>query len=214
MSERFDAGDYKRVVAEGYDRAADTYARLEQSAEWPRLRWLAKVLRRLDPGSAVLDLGCGSGAPADVEIAAAHQVTGVDISERQIALARKNVPTGIFIHDDLGSASFPAASFHAVVSFYTLEHLPREEHATILRRIHSWLRSGGYLLISTEAAGVAGVVDEWLGVPMFFSSFEPERFTQLVRDAGFDILEDVIEAQMEGETEIPYLWILARKSGE
>ena len=80
--------------------------------------------------------GCGSGAPADVEIARRHAVTGVDISGAQIDLARQNVPAGTYIHGDAGSVKFPAASFDAVVSFYTLEHLPRHEHETLLGRIH------------------------------------------------------------------------------
>jgi cyclopropane fatty-acyl-phospholipid synthase-like methyltransferase len=175
------------------------------------MRWLRKVLSALEPGSAVLDLGCGSGVPAAEEIAAAHRVTGIDISQTQIRLARENVPQGAFIHADASSVRFPPDSFAAVVSFYTLEHLPREEHAALFRRIHHWLGAGGYLLISTEAAEVEGVVGEWLGAPMFFSSFAPETVTRLVQEAGFDLVETAIEKQMEGATEIPYLWLLARK---
>jgi hypothetical protein len=39
------------IVARGYDRVAEEYARLESGAEWPRLRWLDEVLRRLPDGS-------------------------------------------------------------------------------------------------------------------------------------------------------------------
>ena len=127
--------DPKRVVEEGYDQVAYDYARLEET-EWPRLRWLKKLLNQLDPGSSVLDLGCGSGEPADVEISKEHKLTGVDISQVQIKLARQNVPTGYFLHGDAGSVEFAAASFDAVVSFYTLEHIPREEHEAVLRHIY------------------------------------------------------------------------------
>ena len=133
------ARDPKRIVEQGYDRVAHDYARLEGEAPWPRLRWLGKVLDRLEPGSSVLDLGCGSGDPADIEIAQKHKVTGVDISQAQIDLALRNVPAGRFIHGDAGSVEFPADSFDAVVSFYTLEHVPRDEHEMMLRRIHDWL---------------------------------------------------------------------------
>ena len=214
MSEPSDFNDSKQIVAQGYDQVAGQYARLEEGAEWPRLRWLKKLLARLEPGSAVQDLGCGSGDPADIEIAKAHQVTGVDISQAQIRLARENVPTGTFIHGDAGSVNFPEATFVAVVSFYTLEHLPREEHQPLLERIYQWLQEGGYLLISTEAAEVEGVVGEWLNVPMFFSCFDPETVKQLVSESGFEILETAVEEQMEGNNEIPYLWLLARKPGD
>jgi ubiquinone/menaquinone biosynthesis C-methylase UbiE len=201
--------DPKRVVESGYDKVAHDYARLQGEAEWPRMRWLRRLLSELEPGSSVLDLGCGSGDPADIEIAREHQVTGVDISQAQINLACHNIPAGHFVHGDAGSVEFPAASFDAVVSFYTLEHIPREEHETILRRIHHWLRPGGLLLISLEAGEAEGVISRWWGVPMYFSCFDPETVEQLVNKAGFEIIETGIETQVEQGTVIPYLWLLA-----
>jgi ubiquinone/menaquinone biosynthesis C-methylase UbiE len=211
MNRSPDFNDPKRVVERGYDKVAHDYARLEGETKWPRIRWLKNMLGKLEPGSAVLDLGCGSGVPADIEIAREHKVTGVDISQMQINLARQNVPAGNFIQGDAGSVEFPAALFDAVVSFYALEHIPREEHATILRRINHWLRPGGFLLIGLEAGDVESVVSQWLGVPMYFSCFDPETVKQLVCLAGFEIVETGIESQMEQGDEIPYLWLLARK---
>jgi ubiquinone/menaquinone biosynthesis C-methylase UbiE len=205
------SSDPKQLVEQGYDRVAHDYARLEGEARWPRMQWLAKLLARLEPGSSVLDLGCGSGDPAGVEIARQHRVTGVDISQAQIDLARQNVPAGLFLHGDAGSVEFPSASFDAVISFYTLEHIPREEHETILRRIHGWLRPGGLLLFSMEAGEYDALVGQWLGVPMFMSCYDPETMLRLVGEAGFDLIETAIEAQIEGSHEVPYLWVLAHK---
>lgn len=209
MNRAFDSEDVRRVVEQGYDQVAHAYARLEGETEWPRMRWLRRLLDRLEPGSSVLDLGCGSGDPADIEIAKEHRVTGVDISQTQIDLARQNVPTGHFLHGDAASVEFPAGSFDAVVSFYTLEHIPRNEHATVLRRIYGWLRPEGFLLISTEAGEYDDVMGEWLGVPMFISCFDPETLKRLVDEAGFELLETAIETQVEGGHEVPYLWLLA-----
>lgn len=214
MNQSSPSSDAKRLVAQGYDQVVDAYSQLENEVPWPRMRWLKKLLHQLPAGSEILDLGCGSGEPADVEIAKSHAVTGVDISQAQIALARENVPSGQFIQADLESVTFPEASFNAVVSFYTLEHLPRTEHGTILQRIYQWLLGGGYFLISTEAGEVEEIVSEWLGVPMYFSCFAPETLKQMVRDTGFEIVETAIETQIEGGNEIPYLWLLARKPGK
>jgi ubiquinone/menaquinone biosynthesis C-methylase UbiE len=206
-----EANDPKGVVERGYDAAAEAYARLEEGTTWPRMRWLKKLLEKMPPGSTVLDLGCGSGDPADVEIVKAHAVIGVDISEKQIELARKNVPEGTFIHSDAGSIEFPAGSCEAVVSFYALEHIPREEHEGLFRRIYGWLRPGGYLLISLEAGEMEGVIGEWLEVPMYFSNYPPDTVKGLVEMSGFSILESDIEVQIEQGNEIPYLWIFAQK---
>jgi len=54
---------------------------------------LAYVLGPLLPsGDMVLDLGCGCGIPVAQELAQHFQVTGVDLSEVQIARARQLVP--------------------------------------------------------------------------------------------------------------------------
>lgn len=204
--------DPKHVVEQGYDQVANEYAHLEDGTEWPRMRWVKKVLSCLPPDSSVLDLGCGSGIPADVEISKDHMVTGIDISQAQVSLARLNIPKGYFIHGDLGSVEFQPSSFNAVVSFYTLEHIPREEHQVILRRIFQWLKPGGLLLISMEAGDYEGFFGEWLGVPMYMSCFDPETMNQLVQRAGFELLESAIESQVEQDHAIPYHWILARKN--
>lgn len=96
--------------------------------------------------------------------------------------------------------------------FITLEHLPREEHAVIFSRIATWLKPGGYLLLGTEAAESAGRVGMWLGVPMFFSSYDPATVQHLISAAGMMIQESAIERQREQDHEIAYLWILARKA--
>jgi predicted TPR repeat methyltransferase len=55
----------REIVEAGYDDVADRYAELEAAGhEWPRMRWLAKLLAQIEPGRAVLDVGCGNGVPA------------------------------------------------------------------------------------------------------------------------------------------------------
>ena len=201
----------KNIVEDGYDYVAEAYSRLEGDQHWPRMKWLEKALTRLKPASTVLDLGCGSGDPADIEIAKLHQVTGLDISRAQVELARQNVPAGRFIHGDLAALDFPDGSFDAVVSFYTLEHVPRERHGLILERIHDWLRPGGLLLFSYEAGEMNDVTGEWLGVEMFFSTFDTETMTRLVKQAGFEIVDTDVETQLERDRKVPYMWILAQK---
>jgi len=210
MERPFDREDPKRVVAASYDQVAHAYARLEEHA-WPRRRWLTRLLEQLHSGAAVLDLGCGSGDPAVLAVACHHQVTGVDSPATQITLARQNVPTGTFLHADAGSVAFPPNTFDAVVCFYTLEHLPRAEHATVLARIAQWLRPNGFFLLSIEAGEYADMIGEWLGVPMFLSCFDPDTTQRLIVAAGLTVLERAIETQTEQGQAVPYLWVLAQK---
>jgi hypothetical protein len=36
----------------------------------------------------------------------------------------------------------------------------------------------------------------------------------LVRRAGFEVVDSAIETQLEGEREVPYLWVIARRPRE
>jgi SAM-dependent methyltransferase len=201
----------QQMVARGYDAVAERYAELESDADWPRLRWLDDLLQRLPDGAHVLDLGCGNALPAGPRIAQRHRLTGVDVSSRQIALARANVPAAQFAVGDILDLRYPAGTFAAVAAFYTFDHLPRERLSEMFRLIHTWLEGPGLLLFCAEIADQPGVVGQWLGTPMFFSSYDPDTTRRLLDESGFDILRDEVEGQSEGEQHVDYLWVLARK---
>jgi cyclopropane fatty-acyl-phospholipid synthase-like methyltransferase len=201
-----------KLVAEGYDRVADAYARLERETDWPRMRWLGDLLRRLPPHARVLDLGFGSGIPATRAILDhGHGAIGVDVSREQLDRARKNVPEAEFVLASALDLEFAPESLDAVVSFYVIEHVPRETHAALLASIYAWLRDGGYLLLTFETGDEPGVIGEWLGAPMYFSHFDAETNERLVRETGFEVVKAEQETQLEGPRPVPYLWVLARK---
>jgi ubiquinone/menaquinone biosynthesis C-methylase UbiE len=102
--------DYKKVVADGYDEVYEAYGQLDRDADWPRLRWIEKIDLLLEPGAAVLDLGCGAGLPADKVMSEKYRVTGIDISPKQIELARQQVPKATFRVGDAFSMNFAAAT--------------------------------------------------------------------------------------------------------
>ncbi len=132
--------DYKDVVRRGYEQCSNAYAeaRLAGSAAA-----LSPLLLRLSAGAAVLDLGCGAGVPIASTLAERHEVVGIDFSEAQIRRAKANVPAGRFVCAELLSADLPSESFDAVVAFYVVFHLPREQHADVFHRVYGWLRPGG-----------------------------------------------------------------------
>jgi SAM-dependent methyltransferase len=203
----------KKLVERGYDEVADAYAALEtEGAEWPRMRHLQELLSVLPSNGDVLDLGCGNAVPEMVAIKERHNGVGVDISAAQIARAHANVPGATFIHGDMLEVSFHDESFDAIVAFYAIEHVPRDEHARLFERFYRWLRPGGRLLFTLEAGGdEPGRTGEWLGVPMFFSYYDADATTTLLHHAGFVVERREVESQLEGSREIEYVWFHARK---
>jgi cyclopropane fatty-acyl-phospholipid synthase-like methyltransferase len=170
------------------------------------------LLTALPEGAKVLELGCGSGNLTTRRLAERFVVTGVDISARQIELAQQHVPSARFIHADMTTLDLPTASFDAVASFYTISHVPREEHRTLLRAVDRWLRPGGMFVATMGAGPSEGEVEEdWLGAPMYFSHYDAETNRQLVQEAGMQIERASVEMTDEDGEQVPFLWIVARK---
>jgi 2-polyprenyl-3-methyl-5-hydroxy-6-metoxy-1,4-benzoquinol methylase len=74
-------------------------------------------------------------------------VTGLDLSETAIALARAQFPQATFIAGNLFELPLPAHSFDVVVSQEVIAHVP--DQAALLDRITHVLKPGGYLVITT-----------------------------------------------------------------
>jgi SAM-dependent methyltransferase len=217
MTEGLEHGnDPRGIVAAGYDAIAERYyAWSDARPSAVRLRWLAKALERIPPGTDVIDLGCGAGVPMTRALAAERHVTGVDISARQIELARAAVPEATFVQADMTALDLAPESLDAVVAFYSLTHIPRADLPDLLAAVHGWLRPGGVLIASMGAQDSPDSVEgDWLGAPMFFSHHGAKKNRALVRRAGFELEEAVVEAEPEDRHDALFLWVVGRRPAE
>ena len=199
------------MVARGYDAAARRY--LEWSALRPseaRLAYLRRACDLIPSRARVLELGCGAGIPMTAALADGRDVTGVDISAAQIGLARANVPGATFLQADMTAVSFPPASFDAVVAFYSLTHVPRDDVPPLLGRIREWLRPGGVLVATMGVEDDPGGIEhDWLGVDMYFSHFSARRNRRLVEAAGFVVDSAEVRTEPEDRFAARFLWVVA-----
>jgi len=178
--------DYRRLVRDGYDRCAAEFTAARMREDAPELELL---LPRLAKGARVLDLGCGAGVPVAATLARHHRIVGVDFSAEQVRRARANVPGAEFIEADLMSIVLPDGSFDAVVAFYSIFHLPREEHEELLRRVHRWLAPGGHLLATvTRVREDAYTEDGFFGVRMYWSNWGRDDYVRMLEELGFELL--------------------------
>ncbi len=109
-------------------------------------------------------------------------------------------------------ASFPDEMFDAVVSFYAIIHLPRDEHGSLFRRIYRMLRRGGLLLATLGSDDWVGTEEyQTFGVRMYWSHFGPDVYRRMLSDVGFQILQYSTEQEeFEGEREMTF-YVLAVK---
>ncbi len=177
---------WTNVVRDGYDQIARVYL-----ADRNRLgsgKYVQKLLKLLPKHSTVLDLGCGAGVPIDdVLLKAGHEVIGIDISNEQIKLARAYCPRGRYIVGDIADLEEGTYQVDAVISFYTLFHIPRTEQAKALKIIASFLPKGGMLLLTMGDREFEGS-HILHSVPMWVSQYGTIKNKMLVEKAGFKIV--------------------------
>jgi SAM-dependent methyltransferase len=127
----------------------DATARYDGLAEWYDAEFAdgdsgrsarAVVLRLLGDGPGrLLDVGCGTGAHTAAFAEAGWDVTGVDVSDDQLRLARARQVD--VVKADASKLPFGDASFDAAVSIFT--HTDMDDFAGAVRETARVLRSGG-----------------------------------------------------------------------
>jgi cyclopropane fatty-acyl-phospholipid synthase-like methyltransferase len=199
-----------QLVGRGYDAIGERFLSWrEQIVGDPRGEWERELVSRLRSGASLLELGCGAGTPETQRLAARFQVTGVDISGEQVRHARAAVPEADFIQADFTQLDFEPESVDAVVSFYAFNHVPRELLAPMFARIRHWLVPRGLLMTALGVGDIEAWTGNWLGTTTFFSSFPSDTNTQLLKEAGFEILRNEIVTFREPEGNATFQWVLA-----
>lgn len=176
----------RNLVKEAYNLCADAYS-LNRDI-FANQKYLEKLKTYLKANSQILDVGCGAGKPVDDYLAFnGHQVTGVDISEKQIELAQANVPEATYLVGDMSEMDFRQNSFDAVVSFYAIFHIPKEDHLELFKRIFNLLKDGGLFLVTLGYEEWESC-EEFCGVTMHWSHYDKDKNLQLVKQTGFEII--------------------------
>src|SRR5918996_462484 len=180
--------DFKKTVKEGYNAIADRYL-AERTRDSEDVRLLDELIERLPRNANVLDAGCGAGVPISQMLSEHFYVTGVDFSEAQIELAKKHVPKGNFICQDMTKLDFPDGSFDGICSYYAIIHIPREEHRSLLANFYRMLKPGGFALLCLGAEHLVDDIDEnYLGTRMYWSHYDTKTYLKMLKDCGFMII--------------------------
>jgi SAM-dependent methyltransferase len=170
--------------------------------------------KRVPEDGEIVDLGCGAGLPVTAALAETHNVTGVDFSKRQIALARKNVPHATFVQADMSEVSFPEGSIDGVTAFFSIIHVHRDLHARLFESIANWLKPGGVLVAALGKRGASEQwEDNWLGARMFWSFHDPEMAQEQITEAGMHVEQARFETVHDGvDGSETFFWVVATKS--
>jgi SAM-dependent methyltransferase len=169
-------------IGERYDQAFPHKEGQVAAGEW--------LIGQLPQRGRVLDAGCGTGLPTIRQLLdAGFEVTGIDISEAMLALARRNVPEADLRLLDLTVIGQELGRFDAVVAFFSLLMVPRAEITSALARLRDVLVEGGLLVLGMVEADLDDVPIDFLGMPIRVTGYPRDELAQVVMSAGFEILQ-------------------------
>lgn len=197
-----------------YDRFAERYDHNRDLFDMTAI--IDAFGQRLPQNGRLLDLGCGAGEPFARHFASrGWSVTGVDLSQRMLELARKHVPGIEVIQADMCAIDFPPGQFDAVTSIYSFFHVPRRHHARLFAACQRWLRPGGHFLFTYATRDWTGAdsfdgYKEFMGERLFYSHDRVEDLDALLRAHRFDVVA-FDHHDIGGEH---FLWVTVRKPDE
>ena len=197
--------EISKLVEQGYNKIAETYYSHRDLNKFNKE--LEKFASFLSDTIHVLDVGCGAGIPTTKFLVnKGIKVTGIDLSDTMLRLARENVPSAQFIKMDMNDLKFDENTFDGIISVFALFHVPKENHFDIFKKFFDILKPGGILLINTGISESEGT-SRFLGVPMFWGNFSPKITLDLVKKAGFSIISENV-LQRGGEYQY---WVYGKK---
>jgi len=184
-------------------------------------------------GRKVLDVGCGGGILAEAMAHRGAIVTGIDMGEAPLAVARLHLlESGLEIDYRHASAEdFAAANpggFSVITCLEMLEHVP--DPLSVLRACHAMLEPGGHLFLSTinrnpkayllailGAEYVLGLLPH--GTHDYKKFIRPSELSAMARQAGFTLQKMTgmtynpltRKYRLESDVDVNYLMYLTRE---
>ena len=176
----------------------------------PALHTFAHLIERLNLGlrAQILDVGCGPGWLSEFLARCGYWVTGIDVSEDMVKIARERIeaidPAGVGPVEPIAEfyslhvRDLPWTDrFDAAVLYDTMHHF--DEELETLRVIQRSLVPGGRLYLREGTRPEPGseaeqnLVSEMKQRGTLESPFDPEYLVSVVRAAGFDSVTRLIE---------------------
>lgn len=148
---------------------------------------IAKFVSCLN-GKKVLNLGSGSGRDALILKKAGFEVICFDASQKMIDTTRK---LGFkSVKGDFRHLKFKPYSFDGVWAYTSLLHVKKSELKSILKNIHSILKTKGVFFIGMIEGDFNGMLQRegWMGSDRYFRFYKAKELSGLIQKSGFKLI--------------------------
>jgi 2-polyprenyl-3-methyl-5-hydroxy-6-metoxy-1,4-benzoquinol methylase len=136
-----------------------------------------------------LDVGCGPGNHSNslYNLNNSYQITGIDLSDKMIELARENTPDCNFIKEDIRNLK-GNIKYDAIISSFCIVHLSNNELIEFISKLSILLNNNGYLYLSFIEGNKYGFIKpDFSDNKMYFNFFEREYIIKLLTGNLFKV---------------------------
>jgi 2-polyprenyl-3-methyl-5-hydroxy-6-metoxy-1,4-benzoquinol methylase len=138
---------------------------------------------------SILDIGCGPGNHSSYLYSLNHnyKITGVDLADKMLELARKNAPNCSFIKSDIRNLT-STIKYNAIIASFCIVHLSDKELVEFISQLNILLKSEGHLYLSFIEGQIDGFIKpDFFDDKIYFNFFTKEIIIKLLTDNQFKI---------------------------
>ncbi len=205
------------LICKAYDLLAQKYHDLfkdELSQKEYDRKLIDQFALYFSPDSIIYDAGCGpSGHIGKYLFDKGLNVTGIDISEKCINLAKKYNRDMAFKRMDMMNLQINDRSIDGIIAFYSIIHTPKDSIDKIFQEFKRVLKPGGKILLAVKEGKGEGLENNILDsdLSIHFSYFSKNEVEAYFGAVGFKIIFLECRTPYSDEINISRIYAIAEK---
>lgn len=134
-----------------------------------------------NPSRRALEVGCGSsGRLTELLLTEGFEVTGVDISEEMLRLARERHPEVTFHLADITQWEMPQA-YHLISAWDSVWHVPLGQQEGVIRKLCQGLMPGGVFIFTAGGLDKPSEREDiMMGQPIYHATLGLPRLMEII----------------------------------
>lgn len=179
--------DITKINIQAYDKLAKDYDSWARGFDFSNEYRQFKEYLGLEKGK-VLDVGCGSGRDARALFDLGFDITGIDLSEKMLELAKFKEPGAKFVRMDFRELSFPDNFFDGFWANAALFLVDEESMKKTLGELYRVIKNGGIGYLSFKEGEGERIKEVGVGLEKRQKLYSYTELRQMLKDTGFRIL--------------------------
>lgn len=196
--------DITNKTLEYYNEKSDLFAGDTVDLEFSSIQ--DSFLKYLEPGSLILDFGCGSGRDSRYFMSKGFNVEAIDGSEEMVKIASK--VTGLTVRQMMFNELDEKERYDGIFACASILHVPYNELPDIFARLKKAVKKNGYIYVSFKYGDYEGYRNG-----RYFTDLNEERFNSLLKEVkGLTVIEETITSDArKGREDEKWLNVILRK---